>query len=442
LDPERSVAESWEVSEGNTVHTFHIREGITFHNGDDLTAEDVKFSLERIMREDSQSAYAGNLREQIASIEVPDPYTVVITTNSSSIFLEYDLSQLIGNEGVIVPKGYIEANGEEAFQQNPVGSGPYKFADFRADDHLTLVVNPDYWKFTPAYESVVFRIVPEEQTRSALLQRGEVDIISASPRKARELEAEGFTRLVKEGAYAVTVLLDQQWEPPFDDARVREALNIAIDRDGLNQSLFEGLATVTGNYSINSLDLGYKEQPLYEFDPERARQLLEEAGNPNPTIVAWSYERAGLPEAQRMMEAIASMWQDVGAEVEIRSSDYNTVRGLQQDDALPDGSVHPINAGGQTVGIGRLSSIFGSNALLSVTHDPRMDELIAEVAASEDVATYKRLMGEIADYIRENHISLPLYELGNVFMAQEHVGSWNFTTAAFSWDLLNLVERN
>lgn len=440
LVPERSVAETWEESEDLTVHTITIHEGITFWDGTELTAEDVKYSLDRIMSEESQAAYAGHLRDTIDTVTEIDPYTIEITTRLPYIFLKEDLSQLIGNEGIIVSKAYIEEHGDDYFRQNPMGSGPYEFTELAADDHLTLTAHADYWQFTPRYETLEFRIVPEEQTRGALLQSGEVDIISSSSRQATEMESAGFTSRVRQGAYAVTILMNAQWQAPFDDPLVREALNIAIDRDGLNAALFGDLAMVTGSYSVNSLDFGYKEQPLYEYDPERAQQLLEESGDPHPPVVIWSYERSGFPEAQRMMEAVATMWQAVGFEVEIRASDYGTVRGMQENQSLPAGSVNPVNAGGQVIGIGRLTAIFGTEALLSVTHDPMMDELIDTVASSPDLDAYRAAMGEISDYIRANHITIPLFEIGDILVTRADLPEWQFTSAAFSWDLLNVVD--
>lgn len=440
LDPKRSIAESFELSADKRVHTYKIRKGVKFQDGSDLTSADVKFSLERITRANSKSAYAGNLRDQLAKIEAPDPNTVIVTTKNPSIFLDYDLSPLIGNEGAILPKAYIEKNGDAYFQTHPMGSGPYKFVDFKSGDYLKLTAFDGYWKFKTTYKDIEFKIIPEESTRAALLQRKEADIINVGARKANELEKAGFRKLTKNGD-PVTILLDAQWLPPFNDKRVREAMNIAVDRKAINDSLFDGAATVTGNYPVNSLDLGYKSQPLYPYDVERAKALLKEAGVPNPKITAYSYERAGLSDGPRLMQALAGMWQAIGAQVEIKATEYSSVRTLQQNDQLPGGSVHIINAGGQLVGTARLSSIFGTKALLSVTRDPKMDEFIASVGASSDLATYKTRMGQVADYIRENHLTLPLVESGDIYLTPTSIRPWDFTKTAFSADILNLVEK-
>jgi peptide/nickel transport system substrate-binding protein len=439
-DPSRSVAERWEITPDNRTFTFTIRKGIKFQNGDDLTAEDVQFSLQRITGDKSQSAYAGNLKKAIASVDLVDPYTVRIQTRDSNIFLLYDLSPLIGNEGVILPKKYITANGDDVFRRAPVGSGPYQFVAQQSGDNIQFQAFNGYWRSRALkYKQIAFRSVPEEQTRAALLQRGDVDIIDASPRKAQDLEQSGLRKVIKPGGYAVTALLTEQWLPPFDNPMVRQALNIAIDRNGLNRSLFGGLAQVTANYPINSLDLGYFAEPLYDYDPARAKQMLAAAGEPNPKITMYSYPRAGIAGGPQMMEAIAGMWQAVGAQVAIRSTDYGAFRTMWQQHSQGPGVACYINAGGQVVGVGRLSSILGATGILTINKDPKLDEFIASAATSPDLDAYKQRMKTLADFIRQNDITAPLFELGDIYVTSAKITPWAFTRTAFSWDLLNVV---
>lgn len=439
-DPTRSIAEHWEISPDNRTFTFNIRKGVKFHNGDDLTAEDVQFSLRRIMGDKSQSAYAGNLKKIVSSVDVVDPYTVRIQTRDADIFLLYDLSPLIGNEGVVLPKKYITANGDDIVKRAPVGSGPFKFVSQQSGDNIQFQAFDGYWRSrTVKYKQVSFRNVPEEQTRGALLQRGDVDIVDASPRKAVELEAAGLKKVIRPGAYAVTTLLTEQWLPPFDNPMVRQALSIAIDRNGLNQSLFGGLAQVSANYPVNSLDLGYFAEPLYDYDPARARQMLAAAGQPSPKVTMYSYARAGIPGGPQMMEAIGGMWQAIGAQVGIRSTDYGAFRTIWQAHSQGPGAACYINAGGQVVGVGRLSSILGTTGILTVNKDPKLDDLIASAATSPDLDAYKLRMKTIADVIRQNDITTPLFELGDVYVTSAKIPAWPFTKTAFSWDLLNIV---
>jgi peptide/nickel transport system substrate-binding protein len=273
-----SLAESWSTSEDGRTYTFILRNGVKFHDGETVTAEDVKFSFER---------YRGNsareLKERVASIETPNPREVVFRLKSPwPDFLTF-YSTATG-AGWIVPKKYVERVGDEGFKKAPIGAGPYKFVSFTPGVELTLEAFDQYWRKTPSVKRLVFRVIPDEATRLAALKRGEVDIVySIRGELAEELQrTKGLT--LKPAVIIATFWLyfADQWDPksPWHDPRVRQAAYLAIDHKGINQALTLGYSHITGSIIPESFDYFWK-PPAPVYDPKKAKQLLAEAGYPN-----------------------------------------------------------------------------------------------------------------------------------------------------------------
>jgi ABC-type transport system substrate-binding protein len=199
--PNGGIATKWEHSPDYRRWTFQLRKGVKFHNGDDLTSEDVKFSLQRAMGKRSTTGYAGILRSMVQDIETPAPDRVVIVTKEPALIVPNYLSRSLSTEGMVLPKKYIEANGDDVFARKPVGSGPYRFVEQVTGSHVKLAAVDNHWRIgTPKYKNVTFRLVPEETTRIALLRRGEVDIAELSRERVKELEGEGFPFLPARGS--------------------------------------------------------------------------------------------------------------------------------------------------------------------------------------------------------------------------------------------------
>src|ERR1051325_970200 len=193
LSPKTGIATKWENSADHKRWTFHLRKDVKFHNGDPLTAEDVKFSIERNLGKRSTTGYAGILRALVQAIETPAPDRVAIVTKEPTLIVPTSLSRALSSEGMIVPKKYVESIGDEAFARKPVGSGPYKFVEHVSGSHIKLAAVDNHWRTgTPKFKTITFKIVPEETTRIALLRRGEVDVADISRERVAELEKEGF----------------------------------------------------------------------------------------------------------------------------------------------------------------------------------------------------------------------------------------------------------
>src|SRR5690242_18691097 len=273
-----SLAESWTVSPDGLVYEFALRRGVRFHNGDPLTAEDVKFSLERY-----RGAAAGTLKSYVASVETPDPLRVRIRLKRAwpDFMMFYTAST---GAGWIVPKKYVERVGDEGFKKAPVGAGPYKFVSFSPGVELVLEANEQYWRKPPSVKRLVFRVIGEESTRLAALKRGEVDIAySIRGELAEDLQRTPGLSLkpaVVQGVFCI--YFPDQWDPksPWHDVRVRRAASLAIDRKGTNDALTLGYSKVSGNPIVpDGYDFFWQPPPeAAEYDPDKAKKLLAEAG--------------------------------------------------------------------------------------------------------------------------------------------------------------------
>jgi peptide/nickel transport system substrate-binding protein len=272
-----SLAESWSASPDGLVYEFVLRRGVRFHNGDPLTAEDVKFSFERY-----RGAAHRTLKERVAAVEIPDPGRVRFRLKDPWPDFMTFYTDATG-AGWIVPKKYVEKVGDEGFKRAPVGAGPYRFVSFTPGVELVLESFDQYWRKPPSVKRLVLRAIPDESTRLAALKRGEVDIAYAVRGELAEQlrRTPGLTLKAFPGQATFWLYFTEQWDPksPFNDRRVRLAVNHAIDRASINQAELLGFARLIGSIIPSSFQF-YWQPPGVTYDPARARQLLAEAGYP------------------------------------------------------------------------------------------------------------------------------------------------------------------
>ncbi len=274
-----SLAESWSVSHDGLVYEFVLRAGAKFHNGDPVTADDVKFSFERY-----KGAAATALKARVAAVEVVDPLRVRFRLKQPwPDFMTFFGTPATG-AAWIVPRKYVEKVGDEGFKKAPVGAGPYKFVSFSPGVELVLEAYEQYWRKAPSVKRLVFKVVPDEATRLAMLKRGEADVAySIRGALAEELvRTPGLTLKPTSGAFTEWILFIDQWDPksPWADRRVRLAANHAIDRQTINQAGYLGLSRITGSIIPSNFEFAWP-APVYPYDPQKARRLLAEAGYPN-----------------------------------------------------------------------------------------------------------------------------------------------------------------
>jgi len=274
-----SLAESWTQSKDGLVWEFVLRKNVRFHNGDPVTAEDVKFSFERY-----RGTAAKLLHDKVAAVEAIDPLVVRFKLKKPwPDFLTFYATPATGAAWV-VPKKYVEKVGDEGFKKAPVGAGPYKFVAFKPGVELVLDAYEGYWRKAPGIKTLVLRVIPDEATRLAALKRGEVDIAySITGPLAEELKrTAGLSLKPTYMPFTSWLVPVDQWDPksPWHDKRVRQAANLAIDREAINQASYLGLSKVTANIVPHQMEY-FWQPPAPRFDAAQARKLLAEAGYPN-----------------------------------------------------------------------------------------------------------------------------------------------------------------
>jgi peptide/nickel transport system substrate-binding protein len=273
-----SLAESWSATEDGLNYDFVLREGAKFHNGEPVTADDVKFSFRRYRGADHAA-----LQDRVAEIETPDARHVRFRLKAPwPDFLTFYGGAT--GAGWIVPRKYVEQVGDDGFKKAPIGAGPYKFTSFDPGVELVMEAFDGYWRKTPSVKRLVLKVIPDEATRLAALKSGEIDIAySIRGELADELRhTPGLTLkpVVLQGTF--WLYFTEQWDPksPWHDPRVRHAADLAIDRKGINQALTLGFSRITGSIVPDIFEF-YWPPPAPVYDPEKAKKLLADAGHPN-----------------------------------------------------------------------------------------------------------------------------------------------------------------
>jgi peptide/nickel transport system substrate-binding protein len=274
-----SLAESWTASADGLVYEFVLRKGPRFHNGEPVTADDVKFSFERY-----RGISARALKERVAAVETVDAGRVRFRLKQPwPDFLAFYGTPATG-AAWIVPRKYVEKVGEDGFKKAPVGAGPYRFVSVTPGVELVLEAFDGYWRKAPSVKRLVFKGVPDATTRLAMLKRGEVDVAYAINGELGEEVRRTRGLTLRPTPFVAThwLLFADQWDAssPWRDRRVRLAATHAVDRQAVNEAVTLGFSKITGSIIPTSFDF-FWQPPLHAHDPKRARQLLAEAGYPN-----------------------------------------------------------------------------------------------------------------------------------------------------------------
>src|SRR5258705_2006028 len=271
------LAETWKRVNATTWQ-FTLRKGVKFHNGDDFNAECVKFTLDRATNPETKATISSELGT-IASTEIVDPYTVNVITKTPDFLVPVRLGELFGL--MLSPK-HTNAVGKEAIATKPNGTGPFKLVTWLKNEQMVLEANESYWRGAPKVKRIIVRPMLEDAARIAALQAGEVDLIAPIPHvRIGELKRTDKLVIKTIAAPRIFHVTTDVRKPPFDNVKVRQALNYGVDVNAIVKSLYFGYGTRLATV-VDKGALGYDPsvQP-YPFDPSKAKALLAEAGFPN-----------------------------------------------------------------------------------------------------------------------------------------------------------------
>jgi peptide/nickel transport system substrate-binding protein len=313
LSVEPGLAESWEQKDP-TTWVFHLRKNVKFHNGDPLTADDVVFSFNHV----ASHKVVANWVAFVDSITKIDDNTVELKTKAPYAPLLKDIARIM-----IIDKKYVEKVGDDEFNLKPIGTGPYKVTEWVKEDHINMVANEDYWKGKPEIKNVVFRPISNEATRTAALLSGEVQLITDVPvrdtdqiKKNNKLEYKGISGL---RLIYLTVDVTRDVTPaaeggtnPFKNPKVKEAVQMAIDKEAIVKNVMNGHAFATDQGNPPQV-AGYLEGvKTPSYDPDKAKQLLAEAGFPNGFTFTLDAPNNRYANDFKVAEAVASQLAKVG----------------------------------------------------------------------------------------------------------------------------------
>ena len=270
------LAESWENPD-NLTWLFRLRKGVKFHNGEPFTAEDVKYTFERLMDPKTASPGATHLKE-VASIDVVDDYTVKLVTKRPFAPM---LMSLTRYETSILNRKAVEAAGADYGNKAAVGTGAFKFESWSRGDKMTLVRNDEYYQGPAGVEKVVYRGIPEDATRLVELESGGIDLIPGNfpYQEFAAIEAEGKYQTYRVPAFSTLYMGLNTEIKPLGDRLVRQAMNYAVDKQAIVDAVYFGLAAPARG-PISPVIWGFNpdQEPSYPYDPDKARELLKEGG--------------------------------------------------------------------------------------------------------------------------------------------------------------------
>ncbi|MDO8672690.1 MAG: ABC transporter substrate-binding protein, partial [Dehalococcoidia bacterium] len=426
--PSPMVAERWEIAKDGLSQTFYLRKGIKFHNGDDLTAADVKFTIDTMMAEAAHT-YAAAWKSLISKVEIKDDYTVVIYTKLPAFELLPGLATERG-EGAVLPKKYIEEKGWDYFAKNIVGSGPWKVLNFQIGTRLDLEANENYWGEVAKFKSVSFVSIREEATKVAMLKTGELDVAEVSPDSVPGLKTAGLRIVGHYGAsqnYAALFYdLDNPQKLPFGDVRVRKAMSLAIDRKEVADKLYRGYAQPSA--------LFYIPKTAYHFDPalikpdpldaDQAKKLLAEAGYANGfKTTIWDSGGGGIMTL--VNQALSGYWSKIGITAEATPRDYTSVLKMFNPKHTPEiwGTIMGYTTAGSVYQFESTSTGYHTTkGAFKNANNPKLNDLIDKVPQTADPVEKKKLAVEAAVLAKNEYSILPVVDVDTIYAIGSKVG--------------------
>ncbi len=436
LSDESGLGSSWETSSDGLIWTVKIRDGVVFHDGGDLTAEDVRFTYETLLREDFGSGNVSPYNRNVASMEAPDANTLVVNMAQKNIFFAHQILSPGSTEaGHVMSKAAIEAVPLDEFLKNPVGSGPFRFESLSVNEKIVYDAVDNHWYYgVPKVKRLEFHLVKDETARVALIKSGDIEVIEGTRASAKELTDAGFDLAVDPDSNVAVVMVHGQYQTeyngvpnPLANAKARLALSYAIDRQAIADALMEGQAVPSLDYPVGSRSPGYVRLEPPTQDLDRARALLAEAGYPDGfemdmTTATWG----GLPEGPEIAEALAVMWEKIGITVNRKPVELSAWIGTWGAQGQQAPTVHAVYwASNRTVASMGLHDPEGAYRL---GEDPEIHAAVQATTAAGNLEEHAA-KAAIAHKLYQDRASvIPVVAAGTIFVVASGLGG-------DTWDL-------
>lgn len=437
------LATEWEQSEDGLKHTLKLREGVKFHDGTDFNAEAVVFNFERWKAGNAEQFYYYNSQfgDKIAEVKAVDEYTVEFTLNAPIAPFYKNLA--MSPFGIASPAA-IEQHGDDFFK-NPVGTGPFKFKEWKENDRITIVKNEEYWQEgLPKLDEVIFRVIPENSARLNALSSGEVDLIDGVNFSDKgTIEGNPDLQVFERPSLNVGYLGLTSTRGPLKEKLVRQALNHAVDKQALIDAFYAGAAEPAIN-PMPPVVAGYNPDVQdYEYDPAKAKELLAEAGYPDGfemELWAMPVPRPYMPEGQKVGEALQSMFAEIGVKAKIVTYEWGTyldkakngeadtfLLGWTGDNGDADNFLYVLLD----------EDAIGSNNYSYYKND-EVHELLLKAQASSDQAEREELYKQAQVIIKDDAPWIPLVHSTPLLAGSANIS--NFLAHPTGSDLLSSVE--
>jgi peptide/nickel transport system substrate-binding protein len=399
-----SLAEKWQESPDGKTYEFTLRSGLKFHNGDPLTAEDVKFSFDRY-----KGTGATTLHEHVEAVEIVDPRTVRFHLKEPWPDFMTFYGTTASAAGIVVPKRYIEKVGDDGFKKHPIGAGPYKFVSSTPGIEVVLEANTDYWRRVPNVKTLVMRSVPEATTRALMVKTGEADIgIALDGPDAQGLkEVPGVQIVASKHASIFWIEFAKQWEAnsPWHDRRVRLAVNYALNRKEINEAACLGFCPPAGVIVPRVMDYALQVEAL-PYDLPKAKQLLAEAGFPKGFDAG---DFSAIPGFPTVAEAVVNDLNAAGVRVRLRQMERAAFYANWQEKKLP--GVYMTAAGNSGNAASRVEAFMFSKGTYANGGYPDIDELFLAQAKERDAAKREAMLSKIQQLTIDRVMFAPVMDL-------------------------------
>ena len=404
---EPALAEKWEVSDDGLTYTFYLRKDVTFHNGEPFNADSVVFSWQRYTSKDLEWNERWNMANNVEKI---DDYTVKITTTEPKPLL----LRTIAISWEMVPPKYFEEVGADEFGKKPVGTGPFMFVEWVQGDHITEKANPNYWRTGyPKVETLIFRTIPESSTRAAAIQTGEVDIVGRlTAEEAKSLLGAPGVQTIRYPVARVYYIafnnMTTGLDKPTMDAKVRQAMNYAVDVKAIVDSIFEGYAQPAEGF-IAPGEMGYGAVQPFPFDPDKAKALLAEAGYANGFEMDMACPAGAYSHFEEVCQAIVGYLGQVGITINLEIMESGKYWDLEAKKELP-----PLFGDSWSEVMGEAynrmaGALLGPDASYSSWNDPKVIDYLKQISTTVDTEKRKKLYEDLELYMHDNPPFIFLY---------------------------------